>query len=310
MNLRDWIKTEVNDLGYSFEQLPDITQKQILSMITITLESYFREKMDSPDMRFALRSGISISDFSPRGNPPPVDTCANSVCHVDIGGGCQADAPPGCSEFSIRCLDNGCVYMTSCQNVECTNMLSNCTENFGKVCDNWCVNNDSGCSETAGNCIDMRCTNQSNQGCNDVGNCSDMRCDNRNPTLAMTCGDNSGCSDQVCCNRDCKDEGTGSTSCKDEVCANGKLCTDNSGSAGGSCWDQACLNSGSPGGDSCSDGNCRDKPCVNYNTCADTAFCHDQVCRNPGCHDVSSSTCTDKTCPDNPTCTNGGSCQQ
>ncbi len=295
----DWIGVEFTRYGINFSCWTQNKQFQFLDKISELIENTFRDKSDSPDLRFGKRKMIikndGINEYDQLLIPKTSsDGCANVLC--------------GTGNYTIQCMDGGCHYVTSYKDSSCL-VTSNCVENIGgisKSCDNWC--NHSGtesCTDSA-NCVDMKCDNsQSNYGCLDSGNCQDMACNNKE---AISCSDSNGCKDQACCDRTCNDMGGLTGKCHDEVCGNGHICGDQGVSEVNNCWDQACLNSGTPGGDSCGDSICRDKPCVNYNQCRDTEYCHDQTCRNPGCGDNDISSCIDKSCPDDPICTNGGTC--
>jgi len=313
-DIYDWVQSESRNLGVDFSCLSQNVQNNIISSLMSGIENGFRSRMDSPDLRFAGREGISKFESNKNKittepfSTSSADSCIDSCTHLECMYACDGTCHPA---DNTRCLDPNCSYPTTCQFSTCTD-TDNCTENDSKTCDNWCSNSQlSSC--TNGTCIDMKCSNGSSMGgeiCKDTGTgCIDNMCRNSSSVGSSECTDIGGCSDSVCCNRTCSDGNSSVEICQDDVCANGNTCEDAGLEGSGGCNDSACIDSGTRGTPSCTNSRCYDAPCVNFNQCTDdsvSSFCTDSTCNNLGCADRPTiSSCSDATasaCSDNNPC--------
>ena len=335
-NFEAWVSRESEKLGINFASLDLESRNRLLEELMSGLENGFRSRMDSPDLRFAMRKGIGrkytafshydqsdgcsypmSGDSTCPLNNTAADTCfyANPCTPTDTQcpPGSTGNAGPDCIDF---CQDS-----SSCPPFN-ENDQVDCAENDGKTCDNGCINTTASECKDDANCFDNKCSNVNVQSyCTDENKCYDFRCKNE----GQSCNDNSStgpCFDQKCHNGTCNDTNKCGTpldqACGDKQCLNRLGCNDGDTQIESTCLDSSCYNSAARGSsvpEACTDQRCFDAICINtYGTCVDGkdgTACSDDVCQNSAtrgeyCTNESSS-CTDISCHHRPLCYDGGS---
>ncbi|NLI40241.1 MAG: hypothetical protein GX421_03495 [Caldisericales bacterium] len=314
-NFEAWVSRESEKLGTNFASLDLEVRNRLLEELMSGLENGFRSRMDSPDLRFAMRKGIG-KKYTTFSHYDQSDGCAYPMSGDST---CPPPPPPDACDAPCQPIDLDCPGDSNGCNTGDGNPGSvdcGCGENFGYVCDNGCVHTtsagcidegkckDGGCENNGGtgekcidgtlggfSCVDEGCFNTASAGCTDSGCEDNEKCLNNSQTA--NCTDQQGCKDNNCDNRNvygntCVDMKNGGSQCRDDMCCNRK-CLDNE-----SCFDDVCAN-----GRDCIDDGCYDE----------SSSCGDSACFNSSKPSSSQIGCLDHSCKDAPCMNYGNTCK-